>query len=281
MHSRNSDTQDFPEFFKVYLPEHNSNQLVIPPDFVKNFEGKTMTKVILKNMQGEGWKVELEKAECKLLMTKGWESFVIDNSLARGEFLIFTYEGSGVFFVKIFSTNGCEKDESTAIVDQPYAKLKQEANLDKNYSCHAGACEKTYSERCMEVKQVSEDSCELKNIRFKKVHDAKPYHLHIPAGIFSEYNIKPPLVNFPEIILLRDQRGVSQEVKVYKTKDRRVLLTSGWRNFQLESKLVKGEAYEYEIILGEGRKIKEIVLLNRPTKTVTQGRHTLLRLRSR
>lgn len=280
-----ASSQNPPEFFKIYLPEHNSKQLVIPPDFMKNFRGKIPKKAILKNLRGEVWNVDLEKAECKLLMKKGWEDFVIDNSLARGEFLIFTYKGNSVFSVKIFSINGCMKDdEPMATNDQPHMKVKQEPNFDKVCRNHTGAYEKTPLERSMEIQQVSPESHEVmtrgapertiesRNIRFTRVCEEKRYELHIPAGIFTEYNIERPKINRPEFILLKYRRGVSQTVKIWQG-NHRVLISTGWREFQLKNKMVKGDECVFEISLGNGRKIKEIELLQiRPGKTVKNPR---------
>ena len=67
-------------------------------------------------------------------MKKGWDRFVIDNSLERGEFLIFSYSGNTVFIVKIFSINGCVKEESKNIDDHSYMNVEEESNLDHEFS---------------------------------------------------------------------------------------------------------------------------------------------------
>ncbi|KNA25273.1 hypothetical protein SOVF_008010 [Spinacia oleracea] len=284
-----------PEFFKVYLPEHNSKQLVIPPDFIKNFMGKIPMEVILKNLKGEVWNVELEKAECKLLIKKGWEDFVIGNSLARGEFLIFTYKGNSMFTVKIFSINGCVKDDEPVVTnEQPHVKVKQEPNSDQIYSHETGACEKTHLERSSTnnerlsqdlheavTKDVPERTVESNKIRFTRVHKGKMYELHIPSSIFRKYKIERPEIKRPEMVLLKYRRGISQTVKILGGRDR-VLITSGWKEFKLKNKLVKGDEYEFEISVGEGRKIKEIELLKiLPRKTVTTRKRKKITLRPR
>ncbi|XP_021742545.1 B3 domain-containing protein REM20-like [Chenopodium quinoa] len=263
-----------PEFFKIYLPEHNSKQLAIPPDFIRNFREKTPKKVILKNLKGEVWNVDLEKAGSKLLMKRGWEEFVTGNSVARGEFLIFTYKGNSVFIVKIFSISGCLKeDEPMGTNDQPHVTLKQEPNFDESYSHHTDVCsENTYLERSAKVEQMSQDShkvmtrgvsegnLDLKRIRFTSVNKGKIYELNIPAGIFTEYNIERPKPNRPEMVLLKYPRGISQTVKIWREHDC-VQITTGWREFQLKNKLTEGDECDFEVSLGEGRKIKEIELL--------------------
>uniref|UniRef100_A0A803KP29 TF-B3 domain-containing protein n=1 Tax=Chenopodium quinoa TaxID=63459 RepID=A0A803KP29_CHEQI len=94
--------------------------------------------------------------------------------------------------------------------------------------------------------------------------------VNIPAGIFTEYNIERPKPNRPEMVLLKYQRGVSQTVKICR-ECYCVQVTTGWREFQLKNKLIEGDECDFEISLGEGRKIKEIELLQiRPRTTITR-----------
>lgn len=83
------------------------------------------------------------------------------------------------------------------------------------------------------------------------------------------------------MVLLKYRRGISQTVKILGGRDR-VLITSGWKEFKLKNKLVKGDEYEFEISVGEGRKIKEIELLKiLPRKTVTTRKRKKITLRPR
>ena len=87
-------------------------------------------------------------------MKKGWDRFVIDNSLERGEFLIFSSSGNTVFIVKIFSINGCVKKESTTINEQSYAKVKEEPKSDQE-SSPTSSC-KTSFKSDVQHEQISE-----------------------------------------------------------------------------------------------------------------------------
>ena len=48
--------------------------------------------------------------ENNLYFGTGWEQFARDNSLKRGDFLVFKYHKTSLFEVKIFGPNGCMKE---------------------------------------------------------------------------------------------------------------------------------------------------------------------------
>uniref|UniRef100_A0A803KP30 TF-B3 domain-containing protein n=1 Tax=Chenopodium quinoa TaxID=63459 RepID=A0A803KP30_CHEQI len=212
-----NDLRYLPGFFKIYLPEYNSKELVIPRDFVRNFSGKIDKNVNLRNLQGKTWKMD--------------------------------YNGNATFTVEIFGVNGCKKEEATATNGQPHVDARGT---------------KTKSQVTTNVRRRT---IPLNNIRFRRVYEGCLYDLFIPAGIFKTYNIVAPKPNHSGTILLRNQRGYSLEVKFWKRVDR-FALSHGWREFQINSDIDKGDECEFEVILGEGRKIKEIILLQvRPTNS--------------
>lgn len=59
MAERDSDRKAsyFDEFFKVYLPDQNSQRLRVPPDFVKHFNETIPNNAILKDLGGKIWHV--------------------------------------------------------------------------------------------------------------------------------------------------------------------------------------------------------------------------------
>ncbi|XP_021742860.1 putative B3 domain-containing protein Os04g0347400 [Chenopodium quinoa] len=235
------------ELFLCYFAMPDTLRRVIPGDFVKNFNGKIIKFGCLRNLQGKIWKVELAQAGCKLIIKKGWKNFVVDNSLTRGDFLTFGYNGNVTFTVEIFCTNGCKKEEATA------------TRVDA----------RVYSREVTMIPRSR--TIPLNNIQFRRVFKGCLYDLYfsfssykiyhfIPANIFDTYNIVAPKLNHSGTILLRNQRGYSQEVKFWKRVDR-VALSHGWREFQINSDIDEGDECEFEVIVGEGRKIKEILLL--------------------
>ncbi|KAI4367408.1 hypothetical protein MLD38_023148 [Melastoma candidum] len=97
------------EFFKVFIPSFSSRQLRVPPDFVKQCE-IIPRKVILRELSGRSWNVGLLENAGGLFIKNGWSEFVKDNDLQFGDCLLFEYDMSSVFHIKIFGRNGCRKD---------------------------------------------------------------------------------------------------------------------------------------------------------------------------
>lgn len=82
---------------------------------------------------------------------------------------------------------------------------------------------------------------------------------HIPAAVFRENNIKLPRPK--KDILLRYKKGVSQVAQIVQTTRKRVRVSSGWKDFHSKCKIVEGDKCEFDVVVGDDRQIKEIVLL--------------------
>lgn len=126
------------EFFKVYLPEFSSHQLVcsyvisfsslglkysffswklinikinvqvIPQAFINILDKPLPKKVVLVDEIGRLWDVETKTGV--VVFRQGWEKFANEHSLEFGDFLLFRYNGESRFDVTIFAKDGCKKD---------------------------------------------------------------------------------------------------------------------------------------------------------------------------
>ncbi|XP_033131421.1 putative B3 domain-containing protein At5g66980 isoform X1 [Brassica rapa] len=126
------------EFFKVYLPEFSSHQLVcsyvisfsslglkysffswklinikinvqvIPQAFINILDKPLPKKVVLVDEIGRLWDVETKIGV--VVFRQGWEKFANEHSLEFGDFLLFRYNGESRFDVTIFAKDGCKKD---------------------------------------------------------------------------------------------------------------------------------------------------------------------------
>ncbi|KAK2639239.1 hypothetical protein Ddye_027034 [Dipteronia dyeriana] len=115
-----------PEFFKVYLPEHSSESLLIPNSFV-SFCNRLMPKnAVLSNHMGSLWHVIVDYIDGKVFFLNGWKKFVGDNSIESGDLLIFRYNGQCGFSVKVFGQDACEKIENKANGTSYMNKVKLE-----------------------------------------------------------------------------------------------------------------------------------------------------------
>ncbi|XP_057763597.1 putative B3 domain-containing protein Os03g0621600 isoform X2 [Salvia miltiorrhiza] len=121
IHSNNLDEEivngndNLPEFFKIYMSALSSKLLRIPPDFIEKFGGNIPTTCTIERQpRGVSWQVELNRVNDGWFFQKGWPNFVEDNLLREGDFLTFCYHGKSLFYVKIFSPNGCEKEGASS-----------------------------------------------------------------------------------------------------------------------------------------------------------------------
>ncbi|KAH6794283.1 hypothetical protein C2S52_004760 [Perilla frutescens var. hirtella] len=145
------------EFFKVFLPKFSSHQLLIPPDFFENFGRTIKEKVILKNIDGKTWYVDVKGTPNGVFLQNGWQEFVDYHGLKVGEFLVFRYEGSYTFMVKIFGTNGCKKETFESKIIAACVKSEEETDEEtkpKQTSRKRGRTE--HSDRFGEVNEVEE-----------------------------------------------------------------------------------------------------------------------------
>ncbi|KAK2639241.1 hypothetical protein Ddye_027036 [Dipteronia dyeriana] len=120
-----------PEFFKVYLPEHSSESLLIPDSFV-SFCTRLMPKnAVLSNHMGSLWHVIVDYIDGGVFFLNGWKKFIGDNSIKSGDLLIFRYNGQCGFSVKVFGQDACEKIENKANGTSYMNKVKLEDNEEE------------------------------------------------------------------------------------------------------------------------------------------------------
>ncbi|CAN8251379.1 unnamed protein product [Cochlearia groenlandica] len=102
-------------FFKVFLPEFSSRELVIPPAFIGMLEKPLPNEVSLLDEIGRLWSVESKTEDrVRVSFKKGWELIAKDLSLEFGDFLVFRYDAVSRFFVAVFAKDGCKKDLRTS-----------------------------------------------------------------------------------------------------------------------------------------------------------------------
>lgn len=106
----------------------------IPTSFTKFFNGTTPCKATLVDHDRKSWDVYLKKIEGRLVIKNGWQQFAREKGLEEGDFLVFQYDGSSTFNVKIFSKNGCRKVAAPASCgkDVPTVILDEDSDLRCN-----------------------------------------------------------------------------------------------------------------------------------------------------
>ncbi|KAJ0980912.1 hypothetical protein J5N97_009167 [Dioscorea zingiberensis] len=113
------------------MPQFHSQQLVVPSDFLKHMEGELAQTIALIGPSGNQWDVNLVKRGSAMEFDDGWNEFVVDHSLASGDFLVFRYDNDSHFTVLIFDVNSCEKEiafstkPSKEIIDLGESKCRE------------------------------------------------------------------------------------------------------------------------------------------------------------
>ncbi|KAK6932009.1 B3 DNA binding domain [Dillenia turbinata] len=101
-----------PQFFKIFIPSLTSDQLKIPPGFIKHLEGKTSGICKLKGPSGNTWQVGLAQKDNGLVFKKGWGAFIKDHCSEFADLFVFRYDGDLNFTVQIFDASACEKESA-------------------------------------------------------------------------------------------------------------------------------------------------------------------------
>ncbi|XWS22124.1 hypothetical protein CRYUN_Cryun29cG0007500 [Craigia yunnanensis] len=157
-----------PCFFKILIFDF-SIQLRIPYAFVKNLETNLPKKLpqefVLETSGRRFWHVDVEKADNCLYFRKGWKKFVQQNSLQKGELLVFRYYGNFKFKLEIYGVNCCKK----GVVLDAWKKGKQPLSCQyeqKTFKAMAG-CRQRVRERETESPLQSDEEKRNKNVQTK------------------------------------------------------------------------------------------------------------------
>ncbi|KAI3503150.1 hypothetical protein L1887_31586 [Cichorium endivia] len=126
-----------PEFFEIFLPNRISHQLRIPPDFIKHFDQKIPETILLKDLSGKVWHVEVKLEKTGVFLKNGWTRFVNEKSLDLGQFMVFRYsKRSSSFTVRIFGKDACmDEDQDSGKPLTNGVKAEQESDLESTPIC--------------------------------------------------------------------------------------------------------------------------------------------------
>lgn len=105
-----SALQRKPHFFKVLIGDF-TQQLKMPPNFLKHISNDAPKRAILEGPNGCSWHVNIKKSSDGMFLSTGWAKFVEDHSLKEREFLVFRYNGNMHFTIQVFDTTACERDD--------------------------------------------------------------------------------------------------------------------------------------------------------------------------
>ncbi|XP_010446288.1 PREDICTED: putative B3 domain-containing protein At5g66980 [Camelina sativa] len=227
------------EFFKVFLPEFSSHELVIPPAFIDLLLGKPLpTEVFLLDEIGRLWRVETETEDTDerfcVLFKKGWESFAKDQSLEFGDFLVFRYDGDSRFSVTIFAQDGIKKDVCVVTTTEGSRVSVDNEPVDDIFT-------KPESRKdCGNKRKREHDSVNDKPDQYESTSKTKPEHRDKTQRTVNRAGDPCDISWFPE-------DGV--EESVYKPKNPhflRNITSSSYQKLEIPTTFLKSNGIELE-----------------------------------
>ncbi|KAH7850982.1 hypothetical protein Vadar_005483 [Vaccinium darrowii] len=252
----------------VFNYEGNSKFKSIPLAFVAQVEGRIPDDVILRNHHGNLWPLKVTKNGSPFNFSDGWLNFVEDSSLESGDLLVFEYDGTHTFDVKIFSSTGClkligpsnltaneeeeEKEEEEEEWSEENGDVVEEEELEAT-TLRNGNNGKAVIEAVIEVKD-NVDVFEygmvsgLKTPHFvTKLREKKRTHLLVPTNVIRKHRLE-----LPENLTVLDENEKEWSLKVITWKDGRKWLTRGWNEFCQCHDLKLEDRCLCEFVHGEG-----------------------------
>ncbi|KAJ8572309.1 hypothetical protein K7X08_008820 [Anisodus acutangulus] len=178
-------------FFKIFLPKNSSKRLKIPTTFVDNKNGKLPRKVSLRDRFGNMWPIRVAKTERDFYFEYGWEKFIEDNTLEFGDFLVFDYEGNGLFDFKLFGITGCEKKGAGGSNnDEDYMVEEEETEVEEENERETIMCNKKESRsNGRHVKKEEDDDEETEEEEGEETENARrSKHRHVEEEEEEEAN---------------------------------------------------------------------------------------------
>ncbi|KAL7231038.1 hypothetical protein ACSBR2_009336 [Camellia fascicularis] len=212
-----------PHFFKVFLPNVNSECLHVPSGFVKHLKDKTLGSVFLTGLSGNTWLVNFIQGKYGLFFHEGWFAFAKDYFAEYRDFFVFKYNGDFDFIVTVFDKSACDKeaafhakctqDISNFVKNKEKKRLKLQENA-YSHEAFEGALKRRMSTGSKPTDRKNEDGGHELSM-WEGTHEKKATH----RPFLSAY-IPPPFVmeQFPSYenrqIVLHNQEGNQWIVKL-------------------------------------------------------------------
>ncbi|XP_026390408.1 B3 domain-containing protein REM23-like isoform X1 [Papaver somniferum] len=144
-------------FFKVLL-EDDLTRMRIPEAFYPRISkaSQSCERAVLWGPSGTHWVAKVKKSQDVIYLEKGWEVFVQVNGIQKYDFLVFRYEGSMQFSIKVFNMHGVPREECLAPVrSSPLVeeKIKHGRSFDCPPSGRPSTSLRSRKRRCVELQE--------------------------------------------------------------------------------------------------------------------------------
>ncbi|KAJ4836450.1 hypothetical protein Tsubulata_023089 [Turnera subulata] len=254
-------------FFKIIFESIlQAKKLRMPEKFAMKYGGELSDIACIYDPDGIAWEMRLTKSSNQIWFDGGWQEFVENYSIRSGHLLVFRYEGSSTFRVRIFDMTSCE-------IDYPSFDGGNEHQIDDDDdddsvevigsitypNASPGKSKKSQisSEKKLHGSLASQGTQESKRSTIPAARMLKSAHPYITITMKSYYinngylHLSRP---FAAAHLLPSksvklQAGDGREWSVRAVMgEKRMTLTTGWKDFVRENKLEVGDVCVFEVI---------------------------------
>ncbi|CAN6234638.1 unnamed protein product [Urochloa humidicola] len=233
-----------PQFIRV-LQKDSIEKMLIPAKFVQQHIPKehlnNWTDIVL-GPHGKVYNIKLEMDRSDMFFTGGWSQFLVFHDITEGNALLLRYEGNMVFTVRVFGSDGCQRDSK-----QKENRVQQRSTLP-------------HSENLQQAPSISIQKRKHKNKTLLKRNST--YEIGPPSWIKKQINANT-LENHlalatafcdaiglrePCIITLSTDGIRSWRVHGIKFKGCSYRLVQGWKQFCQENRLKEGDICTFNVI---------------------------------
>ncbi|KAI5659228.1 hypothetical protein M9H77_28021 [Catharanthus roseus] len=263
-------------FFKYFVPERSAQKLNIPRAYTLYKKGNLPAKVFLRDRYGNLWTVDVEKIGNELFLVGGWSTFVLENSLELGDFVVFEPGSHNTFNVKILGKNSVEKvglgvckskikieeeesaeEEDGEEEEESAGSAEEEDEEEDIVILSSGPGESSGRNKTLKpsisAAKISKAGCRIsppKNPHFlAKMRPRRRDELFVPFDVINDYNL-----DLPSKTILRDSEGREWTTKLTPWKDGRIWYYGGWASLCRVNRVNEADTCLCEFVKRKGKK---------------------------
>ncbi|CAN6242153.1 unnamed protein product [Urochloa humidicola] len=233
-----------PQFIRV-LPTNFMEKMVIPDKFVQQHIPKELQNncmAIVLGPHGKVFNIKLEMDQSDMFFTGGWSQFLVFHDITEANALLLRYEGNMVFTVKVFGSDGCQRN-----FKQQENRVQQRSTLP-----HSAKLQQAPSVSIQKRKPRNKTSLKRNSIYnigppswIKKQINANTLekHLSLATAFCNSIGLREPCT-----ITLSTDGIRSWHVHGFPCKGSSYLLVQGWKQFCQENHLKEGDICTFNVI---------------------------------
>ncbi|WVZ84955.1 hypothetical protein U9M48_031921 [Paspalum notatum var. saurae] len=240
---RNKDATRKPQFISV-RPTDFMEKMIIPAKFVQQYIPKehlnNHTAIVL-GPNGKVYSIKLEMDQLDVFFTGGWSQFLVFHDITEADALLLRYEGNMVFTVKVFGSDGCQRNSK-----------QKENGIQQTSTLH-------HSEKLQQAPSVSIKKHKNKAFERKSIYKIGPPHW-IKKQIMTKtlkrhLVLATPFCNAIGLqerctITLRTSTDCTRSWLVHGLPEKKssYRLVRGWKQFCEENSLKEGDICTFNVI---------------------------------